>query len=151
MSREKTLQDFIIDLKIELEQLEEELKRFEELEKKRNEIQIVLKHAQEKYNFNSIELNKTISNSYPIAHQQFISTIDAVLEYLIEQQKTCTTREIANSIINKGTRNTPKSVLSITSTALRRLSNQNKVVQISKGYWGLPENVIGASNEREQP
>lgn len=137
MSRENFLQDFIIDLKIELEQLEEKLKSFEEIKRRYSELQIILKYAQEKYNLSNIELKQT--------------TIDAVLEYLTEQQKTCTTREIANSIINKGTRNRPESVLSTTSTALRRLSNQNKVVQIKKGYWSLPENIIGASNEREQP
>lgn len=147
MSRENFLQDFIIDLKIELEQLEEKLKSFEEIKRRYSDLQIILKYAQEKYNLSNIELKQTTNTTY----QKSISTIDAVLEYLTEQQKTCTTREIANSIINKGTRNRPESVLSTTSTALRRLSNQNKVVQIKKGYWSLPENIIGASNEREQP
>ena len=82
MSRENFLQDFIIDLKIELEQLEEKLKSFEEIKRRYSELQIILKYAQEKYNLSNIELKQTTNTTY----QKSISTIDAVLEYLTEQQ-----------------------------------------------------------------
>jgi len=60
MSRENFLQDFIIDLKIELEQLEEKLKSFEEIKRRYSELQIILKYAQEKYNLSNSPYAKTL-------------------------------------------------------------------------------------------
>ena len=146
MSSEKTLQSIIIDLKIELNQLDTKLIELEELRKKRDTVQNTLKLLHEKYNINE--------NSLIFAQEKNnnsnVSSLDMAYEYLLEQQRICSTREIAEAIYAKGLKTTPERLISTTSSALTRLYKLNKINKVRRGFWNLLTNSIDDSNEHEQ-
>lgn len=147
MSSEKTLKDILFDLKLQLDQLDKKLFELSELQEKRNNIQNTLTFLQKQY---SIPNNLTTSEQDANNYYSHMSCSDASYEYLKEQKRVCSTREIANVIYSRGVKISPDSLISSTSVALRRLCEQNKIKRVKKGFWCLVEEIIDASNEHEK-
>ncbi len=145
MSSEKTLKEVLFDLKLQLDQLD---KRLVELQEKRNNTHNALNLLQNQY---GVSNNLIVSEQHTNKYSSHRSCVDVAYEYLTEQKRICSTREIADAVYSRGVKTTPESLMSTTSTALRRLCEQNKIKKIKKGFWELLEKVTDVSNEHEQP
>ena len=146
MSSEKTLQSIIIDLTIELNQLSTRLIEFKEIQERCDAIQNALQLLRGKYNVNESSLiHAQEKNNY-----SNMSCLDMAYEYLLEQQRICSTREIAEAIYAKGLKTTPERLISTTSSALTKLYKLNKINKVRRGFWNLLTTSIDDSNEHEQ-
>ncbi len=146
MSSEKTLLNIIVDLRIKLNQLDTKLIEFKELQEKRDTIKNTLKHLCDEYNINENSLSIVQEKN----NHSNISCLDMAYEYLLEKQKICSTREIAEAIYAKGLNTTRERLISTTSVALTRLCKLNKINKVKRGFWNILTTSIDDSNEHEK-
>ena len=123
MSREKTLQEYVEDLTIELDNLN----------KKRDLIQIALTLAQERLPFFHKKEDAVEHNEQ---RQDFVhmSIVDACYQVLREQDKPCSSKEIALALKKRGIKS--KSV-NFTSNVASILSRKEDIVKVEYGLWKL--------------
>lgn len=147
MSSEKTLKEHIFQLRVQLEELDKKLKGLEELQIKRNKIQIALEIAKE-----SLPSSILLDNQDPNITQDMLgwSFPDAVLKFLLEQQRPCTVEEIVDSVKARGVKSNSTSSGSTARSALYSLKRKNKVIQTSRNTWELKKETIEDSNEHEK-
>jgi hypothetical protein len=131
MSSEKTLIEHIEDLKAEAESLRKRL----------DLVQAALIIAQEKSSF-TYKKEQNINNiQQEERYSHRISVAAASYEFLLEQQKACTTQDIMNAILSKGVKTNPEHLYKTTRSILCTLVRKNKIVQIRKGLWVALKNT----------
>ena len=138
MSSEKTLKDFISQLRVQLE----------ESEQKTNKIKNALELAEK-----SLLVSISINTKEEDIEQDMVgcSFPDATYKFLLEQKKSCTVKEIANAVVARGVKSNTRTFIATTRAALYSLKKKNKVTQINRDMWGLKTETIEDSNEHEQP